>query len=666
MFSVDKPSLKCENCHVSCQTCSAPGDSKCMSCVMSMENFQDTKYYYQNQCYDKCPSSHTYDPGSNNCYKCFAGIKVCQPGNPLLAIACETGLYLHKSWAGTNLISSCLSSCPLGYYGNRLTNTCEHCDDKCSKCKGSPKICQSCAQQDYGDARFFHTASLQTCTDECMVGFRPAVNKSRSEAMCIPIPCGVKYCAAQGCTEKDNFCDICQATYYEESLDEFLPVIPDSTNGVCVICSKNPQIFSINDLGECYNTCGNGYLYDVGNHDPSNCDDGNRFDGDGCSSDCLIESDYVCNRGTPGTPESEKPQKNNKDVCVEQLQISFEINTENPTGNPRIDLKFNVDVCFSQKSFTAIYEPFCVKKDPKTGYRTTFIDFQIKELETCKWYAIEYNLKDNYSGDMSFIRKDQDDVSATKVKYDILDSRSNAVDFTKVKTSIYFDDSEMKAKQKLQETKKTIEDYQKILAGPMLLAIMAIGPLADFTANVLQKLVYLMLLDIQYPMKVDMFLILAGNLGNTDPTGSGSVDSGTNARYASSMDEMLDLTIADQQAPAKFKLRNINPLFIKSALPPITSLLLVYFATLLILILDRRYKKFDNKENEYIVESELAASKRHMIYMLVKGIKQKIVWKNFLRAFTTSFQPIMIGIMLNIKLSSLSKPLVTVSTLLSY
>ena len=244
-----------------------------------------------------------------------------------------------------------------------------------------------------------------------------------------------------------------------------------------------------------------------------------------------------------------------------------------------------------------------MKKDPKTGYRTTFIDFQIKELETCKWYAIEYTLKDNYTGEMSFIRKDQDDINPTKVKTDILDSRSNTVDFTKVKTSIFFDDSEMKAKQQLQETKKMIEEWQAILAGPMLLAIMAIGPLADFTANVLQKLVYLMLLDIEYPMKVDMFLILAGNLGNTDPTGSGSVDSSTNERFASSMDEMFDLTIADQQAPVKFKLRNINPLFIKSALPPLTSLLIVYFGTLLILILDRKYKKFDNKGNEYNVET---------------------------------------------------------------
>ena len=45
---------------------------------------------------------------------------------------------------------------------------------------------------------------------------------------------------------------------------------------------------------------------------------------------------------------------------------------------------------------------------------------------------------------------------------------------------------------------------------------MAIGPLADFNANVLQKLTFLQLIDVEYPNVVEMFLALVGNIGQTE------------------------------------------------------------------------------------------------------------------------------------------------------
>ena len=47
-------------------------------------------------------------------------------------------------------------------------------------------------------------------------------------------------------------------------------------------------------MGVCQEICGDGLLYDLA------CDDGNTADGDGCSSTCTIEADYVCNTN-PGT-----------------------------------------------------------------------------------------------------------------------------------------------------------------------------------------------------------------------------------------------------------------------------------------------------------------------------------------------------------------------------
>ena len=60
--------------------------------------------------------------------------------------------------------------------------------------------------------------------------------------------------------------------------------------GLCHACDTLPEIFEVSrDSGLCYNICGNGYLYDPGEHDKQECDDGNKVGGDGCSADCIIE-----------------------------------------------------------------------------------------------------------------------------------------------------------------------------------------------------------------------------------------------------------------------------------------------------------------------------------------------------------------------------------------
>jgi hypothetical protein len=109
-----------------------------------------------------------------------------------------------------------------------------------------------------------------------------------------------------------------------------------------------------------------------------------------------------------------------------------------------------------------------------------------------------------------------------------------------------------------------MEEYQTLLAGPMLLAFMAIGPLADFNANVLQKLTFLQVLDIEYPLTVNMFLTLVGNLGNTATTET--FDDTSTEVYASSTDEMLDLTKKDQEVGIKFQIKGMTPIFISGGI----------------------------------------------------------------------------------------------------
>jgi hypothetical protein len=61
----------------------------------------------------------------------------------------------------------------------------------------------------------------------------------------------------------------------------------------------------------------------------------------------------------------------------------------------------------------------------------------------------------------------------------------------------------------------------------------------------------------------------------------------------------------------------------------------------------------------------LAAHKRKTVYLLIKGGKQKFVWKNFLRTFMTAYQPIMFMCTLNLSKASLAKPILAVSTILA-
>lgn len=48
--------------------------------------------------------------------------------------------------------------------------------------------------------------------------------------------------------------------------------------------------------GVCVDECGDGKIYTLP------CDDGNLIDGDGCSSSCAVEPDYVCKDGSAATP----------------------------------------------------------------------------------------------------------------------------------------------------------------------------------------------------------------------------------------------------------------------------------------------------------------------------------------------------------------------------
>jgi len=460
MYSLDFPTQVCKKCHPNCATCSGPGDQFCLSCKFDAQFPENTMYYYDKQCYQSCPDAYTHDGGSNNCYPCSVGIKTCGVGEPSFAIACNDDLFFISENFNGRVENSCVERCPDGYFGERLTASCQLCDSKCALCSGSATTCQLCATKSFSILRYFFKKDKQECLETCGESYRELVNEQTGMATCGNIPCSIENRAKNGCMFTDNFCDVCTERVYDTITKNFKEVLHDAQNGTCIVCSDLPTIFRIDASGNCYNICGNGYLYNIGSHDKSTCDDGNTIDGDGCSSTCYIEPDYVCKRGDVTTPLFEIPEKTNKDKCVEQLKVDFKMNVENATGNPKLDLIFNDDVCIGKETFFEIYEPYCIKKNEANGLRVKVLTFEFYEIDVCRTYIIEYVLKDNYSGNLSFLRMDDPNLAESE-KQQIYDSRNNVVDFTKVETFVFFDNSDMLAKKKLEETKKQLE---KLLA----------------------------------------------------------------------------------------------------------------------------------------------------------------------------------------------------------
>lgn len=64
----------------------------------------------------------------------------------------------------------------------------------------------------------------------------------------------------------------------------------------CVTCSPDFVFDHVSNL--CSETCGDGKKY------TRECDDGNKRDGDGCSSSCTIEAGWACKGGSPNSADN--------------------------------------------------------------------------------------------------------------------------------------------------------------------------------------------------------------------------------------------------------------------------------------------------------------------------------------------------------------------------
>ncbi|KAL4440935.1 hypothetical protein ABPG74_009348 [Tetrahymena malaccensis] len=157
------PELNCQQCHMSCSTCSGSLETDCITCINSV-SFNDIKIcqicdkgYFYNQL--NSPQNGNFDP--QNCQKCDPQCLECHKQSNA-CLKCKINDPLIKS--------NCLAQCPDRYY--QQDNICKQCQsnclictqNKCNLCEEGYDIVQNQCSLKCQQNQFRDTASLQ-CQD---------------------------------------------------------------------------------------------------------------------------------------------------------------------------------------------------------------------------------------------------------------------------------------------------------------------------------------------------------------------------------------------------------------------------------------------------------------------------------------------------------------------
>ena len=162
-----------------CMTCNGGNSNNCLSCSTGL--FLDTT---TNTCVGTCPDGYWGDTTNNTCKPCYIspnpatdiskGCKTCFGPTQIECSSCNSGNFLHS------VNSSCLSSCPDGWYANPASDSCDPCYTtsatsgylSCATCNGpNYNNCLSCNREEIVSALLF--VPLSTCVDACPAGWFP-------------------------------------------------------------------------------------------------------------------------------------------------------------------------------------------------------------------------------------------------------------------------------------------------------------------------------------------------------------------------------------------------------------------------------------------------------------------------------------------------------------
>ncbi|KAK7912948.1 hypothetical protein WMY93_013159 [Mugilogobius chulae] len=141
-------------CHSECgdQGCDGPQAEHCLNCV----HFSLGPAKTPRTCVSHCPVGYFGDAGSHRCRRCHRDCERCFGRTAAECSSCRRGLFMDA------LSSSCVQDCPDGFYQDQEQQRCVKCHNSCRSCLKDSDRCTACKEG--------YSLAGMTCVPECTNG----------------------------------------------------------------------------------------------------------------------------------------------------------------------------------------------------------------------------------------------------------------------------------------------------------------------------------------------------------------------------------------------------------------------------------------------------------------------------------------------------------------
>ncbi|EAR88128.2 zinc finger lsd1 subclass family protein (macronuclear) [Tetrahymena thermophila SB210] len=281
----DSTTVQCLDCDSSCQSCSGPQNTQCLSCSQSL-------YLDQNMCKSNCQDGYYQNTQNNTCSKCDASCSTCSGSSPTNCLKCALPRYFQQA---TN---TCEENCQQNQFLDNTDATCEPCHFSCSSCSGpTNNQCQSCS----GSMFLYQNQCASTCPD----GYFQDIQNNK---------CSLCNSSCKTCNSV-NFCLSCQPPLinYKNYCIQTCPsgFYTDTSTNQCQPCYSSCQSCSGPSANECLECSSGTYFKEQACVDK--CGDGYFINQDKCSK---------CH------PSCKNCQGDNIDQCTECQNLLIKYNSK--------------------------------------------------------------------------------------------------------------------------------------------------------------------------------------------------------------------------------------------------------------------------------------------------------------------------------------------------
>lgn len=674
---------KCSECHDFCGTCSGGSSAKnCLTCATGYLEIDQEG----DKCVRNCPQGYFYS-STTSCSRCEENCRSCEnsdstnssnSNNGSICKICNLPFILHNG--------SCISTCPTGFTTNIQDKMCIPCNSSCGECKyKNPDICTACRLEDvildgkcYKNCpeQFFElkdsltgVASCEKCHKLCL--------KCLSESQCeictkghylyegkcvkkCPLyftPNDLGECSKRKCDTTCKVCDeLTRCTECLEYVEGTKTKIVRTHTGKCLPCIKKNGLKVVD--GVCMEICGDGILLKL-KGSRHNCDDGNQEQGDGCNSDCEVESKHTCLREFNLTPKNARTA----DQCRTIMKISL-FRDKQQYKSLRDILKFesiskDKTTIMLFEDFSSHYELIYFTKDKDSKEENSENNDEGDEGSKKLFYS--YTTKVNRLVVMDIDMVDLQDtmnglVRIQKVEgsdYRLIDDKGYQVEIRDAQAPFKFSRAAFESNKANKEKIGFIRMVINHPATQVFLKLMIFSPVFfDLFAKNIKNLIYLRLIDINIPSNLDLFyeIITEGvniNFGST-PYPENDYDKPKEKHF---IDRILGIDPQDYVPPQQFKKMQFSTLALKSSLPLIIYPLTLYIFSLIITVIRRKFlKKLYNKTTKKIImvpKSKISKNYRIFFYF-IDWLHELTVWSSFIKCNLFMIQQFLIGIFLNL------------------